>query len=728
MGRINRYDQATPARDNYFNTFVPLPLDQLTALGMSRKQDLEKNQVLLEKAYDDALDINYIKESPLEEANYRNITKGVTDLAMKYRSADLTNPLEMANLRRELRSVADPTLIKRMEQSEAAYQQARALKMDMMAKGTWNDLLNEDPASKHNSAVGTYNWLPEAYQGRKAFLGQYFDNLPVDFKGIEEKDGIPFMIHGVRKENIDNILKERGAELIATPQGQQEIRLYKKLYPNSAEGKSDIEIMNIVARDYASKELHDQANPLPSEYIKAFGSKRGSSELPDYNELPVDTMPSSNVNPDVKRSSQLYRKDVERSKSIDGQIKEISTQLQSTKNPAAIIRLKAMQNDLVNQKKQIDSVIEQSKQLYMPDYNEKKDAIIAEYMAEMKAKGIDPNKARAALDDASTEWGEEFVNPAQEQLAQVVGEGLEGKWPLNKLGKMITQKSIVNPITREYLRYRGVKKYTQPVVSAAQGAYEKIWKLDNQLDRNIKDDYANLSIKAQTDNGILLAGSGLPNTSNTQMTTRDGKVKNSATSVLLKHLKDSGAQNIPIEDVSYVSKSRQLMDKTKDMNQFILDADNIGIDMVSPSTKPDGTYSMIITATKKVGENKPDVTKKFKLKLNDLENGLTTGSWRNSLALDLYDLGKYAEADRVKNPDLEMEALAQQNEDEIVVNASGVKGDELRFLNNGDGTYTHVDSYTGKPNPKFSDIDLNTVIQLIYSYRNKDSYESQSAW
>lgn len=270
MARINRYDQAQPAKDNYFNTFVPLPLDQLTALGMARKQDLEKNQALLEKAYDDALDINYIKESPFEEANYRNITKGVTDLALKYRNADLTNPIEMANMRRELRSVADPTLIKRMEQSAAAYEQARALKMDMMSKGTWNDLLNEDPASKHNSVTGTYNWLPEAYMGREKLLEPYVKDLKPSFKGIDPKTGM--LIMSVDDNDIARVANpERAQELLSTPAGRQEVRLFKKQYPNSAEGMSDVQIMNRILSDYAEQKKQIIADPMPEYMAKAMG-------------------------------------------------------------------------------------------------------------------------------------------------------------------------------------------------------------------------------------------------------------------------------------------------------------------------------------------------------------------------------------------------------------------------------------------------------------------------
>jgi hypothetical protein len=270
MAGINRYDQATPARDNYFNTFVPLPLDQLTALGMSRQEELKRNQDLLNKAYDNAIDIKYIKESPAEEANYRAITKGVTDLAMKYSSVDLTNPLEMSNLRRQLRSVADPTLIKRMEESYAGHQQYKALEADMRTKGTWNDKLNRDTASQHNSQQGVYSAMPEAYFGREKLIDPYVKDLRPSYKGIDKQTGM--MIMSVDQNDINRIANGRAAELKSTPAGQQEIRLFKQDYPDVASQLgSDEAIMNQIIRDYAEQKKQIIADPMPEYMAKAYG-------------------------------------------------------------------------------------------------------------------------------------------------------------------------------------------------------------------------------------------------------------------------------------------------------------------------------------------------------------------------------------------------------------------------------------------------------------------------
>lgn len=269
MASVNRFTEAQPAKDNYFNTFVPLPMQELTALGMSRKQDLEKNQAMLDKAYNDAIDIKYIKQSPFEEANYRKISKGVSDLAMEYANTDLSNAQEMSNLRRKLRTVVDPTLVKRMEESALNYEHRKALEMDMRSKGTWNDLLNEDPAATHNSTTGVYNYMPEAYFGKEKLLDPYVKDLKPSFKTIT-KDGM--MIMSVDDADIARIANpDRVQELLSTPAGRQEVKLFKRQYPNSAEGKSDNEIMTRILTDYAEQKKQVIVDPIPEYMAKARG-------------------------------------------------------------------------------------------------------------------------------------------------------------------------------------------------------------------------------------------------------------------------------------------------------------------------------------------------------------------------------------------------------------------------------------------------------------------------
>jgi hypothetical protein len=277
----NRYSQASPAKDNYFNTFVPLPLDQLTALGMSRQQDLEKNQALLDKAYNDAVDIKYNKQSPYDEANYRGIRKAFTDLAMKYGNTDLTQPTQRAGMLRELRGAVDPTLVKRMEQNAINAEQYKAMEMKLKSEGRWNEYLNDNPFYKHDSAQGVLNDVPQAYMGRKSTFGDYLDNLPVDFKGVDKG----FMVHGVRNDDVNRIMNERASEIANTSGGQNEIKIYRRQHPDISKDMSNEQIINLIGRDYAQKEIHDVYSPLP-EWMGS-GSGKQDKVVPRSNELRV---------------------------------------------------------------------------------------------------------------------------------------------------------------------------------------------------------------------------------------------------------------------------------------------------------------------------------------------------------------------------------------------------------------------------------------------------------
>ena len=91
MARINRYD--APAESNYFNTFVPLPLDQITALGMKRQEDLERKQDLFSRSVDDASMIDYVPGS-VDEGRVKNeFLPQIQRLAEEAMSIDLSNPV-----------------------------------------------------------------------------------------------------------------------------------------------------------------------------------------------------------------------------------------------------------------------------------------------------------------------------------------------------------------------------------------------------------------------------------------------------------------------------------------------------------------------------------------------------------------------------------------------------------------------------------------------------------
>ncbi|MBE3085429.1 MAG: hypothetical protein IMZ64_04355, partial [Bacteroidetes bacterium] len=521
----SRYDKATPAKDTYFNTFVPLPLEQLTALGMSRKQDLEKNQMLLDRAYENAVNIKYAKESPFEETHYRNIVSGVTELAQKYASVDLTNPLEINNMRRELRTVADPALIKNMEATWAANEQKKALVADLKANGRWNEYLDDDPITSHNSATGSYNWLPEAYMGRKALFGPYFDNLPVDYKGIDNKTNM--MVHGVRGEDINRIANERAAELASTPGGQQEIKIYKASHkPSDYEGKTNEQILNIVARDYGEKEIHDVYSALPEYMVKA----RAGKGLAAPSSLPLVTMSGATD------TSEGYKKDLVKSKELQTGITKLDKEIESTEDPNLKTQFGAMKSELVNERNRIEKVAAQVRADAIPEYTAAKSKIMDQFYRESKVMGLDKTAADAVFKDISNEG--DSLSWFNKRLQSVFNQSSEG---LNTFAKTERARIAEGPLEIAkgpgYLWYKGLIAATKndPNVSDEQraeyqrradewglkgrgdsdefaqeriavDAYRALEKLDRRTDRKVASKYDDKSYKNEQDLGFVLPG------------------------------------------------------------------------------------------------------------------------------------------------------------------------------------------------------------------------------
>lgn len=270
MGNINRYDVAQPAKDNYFNTFVPLPLDQLTALGMARQEELKKNQEYVDKMYDNMLDIKYIKDSPYEEKHYRDITGTMNDIATKYATLDLSDPTVLSEFRREMRTKIDPTLVNRLEESYAKWAVAQDLRANLKKEGRYNSMLDEDPASSWDSdKQGVYGYMPDAYLGRENLLEPYFKHLKPSYKGINKDTGLIEM--SIDQNDLNRTINSRSSELIQTPAGQQEIKLFRKQYGEATKNMSDVDIMNTIMQDYSEQYKQKLVDALPEGYLKMYG-------------------------------------------------------------------------------------------------------------------------------------------------------------------------------------------------------------------------------------------------------------------------------------------------------------------------------------------------------------------------------------------------------------------------------------------------------------------------
>jgi hypothetical protein len=301
---VNRFDQAQPAQDNYFNTFVPMPMNELTQLGMSKQKDLERNQAMIDKAYNDVLNIQAMPGAD-ETTVKTQIIPAMTDIAQKYATVDLTDPQQMAALRREMRTRIDPNVVNRIEQSHAGYLQAQESKRKLSAEGKYNPLLDEDPYATWDSAhQGVYNYAPRAYEGKSNLFKPYFDNMKESFKGIQ--NGL--MYNGTDLNDVNMIAKLNAADLVGTPAGQDELKLFKKQYPSiAAKYQDDTQIMERLMTEYGSDRIHNTVTPLPAGWGKEYGSGKtngGDLETDNLHGIYTPKVESFNSLVDVKSKIQ----------------------------------------------------------------------------------------------------------------------------------------------------------------------------------------------------------------------------------------------------------------------------------------------------------------------------------------------------------------------------------------------------------------------------------------
>ena len=284
MSKISRYD--SPAESNYFNTFVPLPLDQITALGMKRQEDLERKQDTASKYIDQASLVDYIANSKDEQWVKSEYLPTLQKYAEDAMSVDLSNPVEWAKYSTKLRSHGTSDKIRRIEESKARWNQAQEMKQKLIAAGRYNQMLDEDPSVGWDSTTGIYNYMPEAYTDKSELFEQYYKHMKPQSKGIVTlAGGVKALREGIDMNDVRSISDRAAQELAATPQGQQQIKLFHKMYPEIAKDMSNVDILRTQMEDYGQQYITSNDQILP-EFAQGIGS---GSDMAAYDLIPVRT-------------------------------------------------------------------------------------------------------------------------------------------------------------------------------------------------------------------------------------------------------------------------------------------------------------------------------------------------------------------------------------------------------------------------------------------------------
>jgi hypothetical protein len=243
---VNRYD--SPAQDNYFNTYVPLPYEQIMAGVAARQNQVDKQQALLEKTYEDTQNLRYIPGTK-DEQYVRDYLGNVSNLVSKYIGADLSDPVVKNKMRSEFMGMTNRQNIQNIQDSWANWQMNNKVRAQKIADGTYDPYFDEDPAKNPQFSSlqnGVYNYITPGRVNEQEVADKYFQTAEIQ-KGKYLGDQGDFMIHGANENMTNDIADRKFQDFMAQPGIPQFIN---KLADQSGLDKNDPAVRQQIAQTY----------------------------------------------------------------------------------------------------------------------------------------------------------------------------------------------------------------------------------------------------------------------------------------------------------------------------------------------------------------------------------------------------------------------------------------------------------------------------------------------
>lgn len=323
MARINRYD--TPAQDNYFNTFVPIPMEQLTALGMARQEDLLRKQESLGKYLDEASLVDYIAGSKDESFVKGSYIPKLQKAAEEMLTADITDPVQYAKIMSSIKSPGLQERIRRIEESKAGWTKAQNIKSQLQMAGKWNPLLDKDPALQRSwdSEQAIYSYSPEAYTDKAELFEQYYKHLKPQTQGVvyDKNTGLPMLRSGISASQVNSVAEQMAQSLATTPQGMQQVELFRIQYPELASNMSDVEILKNQMNDYGRQYIMSDDQPINPDWLTSLSG--GNDNITQVPYLPSPVQGQNYTLEELDNGVHLFDKTGVKSKNVDVAKKDI---------------------------------------------------------------------------------------------------------------------------------------------------------------------------------------------------------------------------------------------------------------------------------------------------------------------------------------------------------------------------------------------------------------------
>lgn len=216
---VNRFSQ--PAQAQFFNTYVPLPYQELQQYAQMRQAKADENLAKLDAARLAMSRLKYIPNSNSKDQAYiESAINKLDTLATNYIDQDLSDPEVYRKMHRELREAVDQNRLQQIQESYAGYENYQKFAAQMQSRGEQIyqpfDFTDYDT---FNPEQGIFNQLPTmdlASQAEEA-IDDFMTKPEMKWRETSLPSGRIGIEHYRDIEEIDDLIENESGELLNNP-------------------------------------------------------------------------------------------------------------------------------------------------------------------------------------------------------------------------------------------------------------------------------------------------------------------------------------------------------------------------------------------------------------------------------------------------------------------------------------------------------------------------------
>ena len=274
----NLFNKPTPAQ--FIDTYIPLPFEAMIAAGAAKQQRFDERATGLTEAVAATQMVPAIPDT-LDERYVQYAGDKMQEIAQKYYSTDLTDPVVNIEMQTEINNAIDKNRLRRIQESRAMWDSAQEHKRKLMAEGKYHEALDLDPISPtFDSRTGVYNYLAPALENIREVGEQYFDDI--DPSTIKQSGN--FLEEGIDPDIIKEVARQNVYKFQDTNAGQQAMRIaadrkgwnYNAL---SEDEKDSLAYQTLI--DIGKERIHSKLRALP-KYMTSSSDDDDKSGIPPF--------------------------------------------------------------------------------------------------------------------------------------------------------------------------------------------------------------------------------------------------------------------------------------------------------------------------------------------------------------------------------------------------------------------------------------------------------------